>query len=126
MADRPLVSRILAWLRDGYPQGVPARDFVPLLAILRRQLSEDEVEQVSVELMSEAQPPPEPISKIDAGVKISEVTHELPHDADIARVQEYLTEHGFPFDAAPLAPPTPPAPPTAPDTEIDPEDEDPS
>lgn len=109
MSDRPLVARIIAWLRAGYPQGVPDHDYVPLLAILRRQLSEDEVEHVSDELINEAAPPPEPISKIDAGVKISAVTQELPHEADIARVQQYLEEHGFPFDDSPLNPPSPPS-----------------
>ncbi|MEP9415067.1 DUF3349 domain-containing protein [Gordonia sp. VNQ95] len=108
MADRPLVGRIIDWLRAGYPQGVPERDYNPLLAILRRQLSAEEVEHVSGELISEAAPPPEPISKIDAGVKITAVTHELPHDDDVSRVQRYLEEHGFPFDDAPLAPPSPP------------------
>ncbi|WHU45885.1 DUF3349 domain-containing protein [Gordonia sp. L191] len=107
MSDRPLVARIIAWLRAGYPQGVPDHDYVPLLAILRRQLSEDEVEHVSGELINEAAPPPEPISKIDAGVKISAVTQELPHEADLVRVQQYLEEHGFPFDDSPLNPPSP-------------------
>ncbi|MEP9390806.1 DUF3349 domain-containing protein [Gordonia sp. VNK1] len=110
MADRPLVGRIIDWLRAGYPHGVPERDYNPLLAILRRQLSEEEVEHVSGELISEAAPPPEPISKIDAGVKITAVTHELPHDDDVSRVQHYLEEHGFPFDDAPLAPPDPSPP----------------
>ncbi|OZC29149.1 DUF3349 domain-containing protein [Gordonia polyisoprenivorans] len=106
MSDRPLVARIIAWLRAGYPQGVPDHDYVPLLAILRRQLSEDEVEHVSGELINEAAPPPEAISRIDAGVKISAVTQELPHEADLARVQQYLEEHGFPFDNSPLNPPS--------------------
>ncbi|MGC4934073.1 DUF3349 domain-containing protein [Gordonia sp. DT30] len=109
MSDRPLVARIIAWLRAGYPQGVPEHDYVPLLAILRRQLSEEEVGHVSGELINEAAPPPEPISKIDAGVKITQVTQELPHEADVARVQKFLAEHGFPFDDSPL-PPHPAAP----------------
>ncbi|MGV9669248.1 DUF3349 domain-containing protein [Gordonia sp. NPDC003504] len=108
------MGRIIDWLRAGYPHGVPERDYNPLLAILRRQLSEEEVEHVSGELISEAAPPPEPISKIDAGVKITAVTHELPHDDDVSRVQRYLEEHGFPFDDAPLAPPSPPAEPSPP------------
>jgi hypothetical protein len=37
-----LLARIVAYLRAGYPEGVPANDYVPLLALLRRRLSDDE------------------------------------------------------------------------------------
>lgn len=104
MSDRPLVARIVEWLRAGYPNGVPQHDYVPLLALLRRQLTEDEVQRVSGELISESTLPPEPISKIDAGVKITRVTDELPHDDDIDRVRRYLHTAGWPFDNAPLHP----------------------
>ncbi|WLP92107.1 DUF3349 domain-containing protein [Gordonia sp. NB41Y] len=118
MAERSLVSRIIEWLRAGYPNGVPEHDYVPLLAILRRQLTEDEVQQVSSELIAESAPPPEPISKIDAGVKITEVTQELPHETDISRVRTYLEDQGWPFDDSPLAPPATPGDPAA-DTDTD-------
>ncbi len=102
--DRPqLLKRIVEWLRAGYPDGVPQGDYIPLVAILRRQLSEDEVETISSDLIRESPPPPEPISKIDAGVKITEVTHELPHEDDIARVRRHLEEAGWPFDDEPLS-----------------------
>ncbi|MGV9826327.1 MULTISPECIES: DUF3349 domain-containing protein [unclassified Gordonia (in: high G+C Gram-positive bacteria)] len=105
MADRPqFLKRIVDWLRAGYPNGVPENDFNPLIALLRRQLTEDEVTEVSGELIRESPPPPEPISKIDAGVKITRVTQELPHDADIDRVRAHLEALGWPFDDQPLDP----------------------
>jgi len=85
------------WLRAGYPDGVPQGDYIPLVALLRRQLSEDEVVQVSSELIRESPPPPEPISKVDAAVKITRYTHELPHEDDIARVRAHLEGTGWPF-----------------------------
>jgi uncharacterized protein DUF3349 len=39
-----LLTRIVAFLRAGYPEGVPANDYIPLLALLRRRLSDDEVD----------------------------------------------------------------------------------
>lgn len=106
VADRPqFLKKIIDWLRAGYPDGVPTDDYIPLVALLRRQLSEDEVDEVSGELIRESAPPPEPISKIDAGVKISKVTHELPHEADIERVRAYLESRGWPFNDHPLDPP---------------------
>ncbi|GAC67962.1 DUF3349 domain-containing protein [Gordonia soli] len=97
--DRPqFLRRIVDWLRAGYPNGVPQDDFIPLVALLRRQLSDDEVQSVSAELIEESDPPPEPISRIDAGVKITKVTDELPSDADIARIRAHLESVGWPFD----------------------------
>ena len=103
MARPAFLRRILDWLRAGYPNGVPRGDYVPLIALLRRQLTDEEVDEVAAELTAEAPPPPEPISKIDAGVKISKLTQELPHEDDIARVRRHLEVRGWPFDDAPLA-----------------------
>ena len=103
--DRPqFLKRVVEWLRAGYPNGVPQDDYIPLVALLRRQLSDAEAESVSTDLIRESPPPPERISKIDAGVKITEITHELPHEADIARVRKHLEASGWPFDDEPLPP----------------------
>jgi hypothetical protein len=45
-----LVARMVAFVRAGYPQGVPENDYIPLLALLRRRLSDDEVAVVAREL----------------------------------------------------------------------------
>ena len=34
---------VLNWLHKGYPDGVPPKDYYPLLALLSRSLEEDEV-----------------------------------------------------------------------------------
>ena len=102
MVDRRLLRRIVEWLRAGYPDGVPQGDYIPLVAILRRQLTDDEVAEVAAELVEITDVPTEPISKIDAAVLISKVTHEMPHEADIARVQELLEAAGWPFNDTPL------------------------
>ncbi|UKO94013.1 DUF3349 domain-containing protein [Gordonia amicalis] len=96
--DHPqLLYRIIEWLRAGYPDGVPQGDYIPRVALLRRQLSEDEVQEVSSRLVRQS-PPPEPISRIDAAVAITKVTHELAHEDDIARVRRHLESSGWPFD----------------------------
>ena len=39
--DRPqFLDNIMSWLRAGYPNGVPGNDYLPLFALLRRQVSE--------------------------------------------------------------------------------------
>ena len=102
--DRPqLLMKVVEWLRAGYPNGVPQGDYIPLVALLRRQLSDDELDQVTSDLIDDSLRHLEPISKIDAGVKITKVTDELPHAVDIARVRQLLVVAGWPFDDEPLA-----------------------
>ena len=104
--DRPaFLKSVIDWLRAGYPNGVPQGDYIPLVALLRRQLTEDEVKSVAVSLINEA-PPADEISKIDAGVEITKVTEELPAESDVARVRAVLEGAGWPFNDHPLGPGT--------------------
>lgn len=102
--DRPAFLRgVIDWLRAGYPNGVPQGDYIPLVALLRRQLSEDEARDVAISLIKDA--PSDEISKIDAGVEITKVTEELPSESDVTRVRKVLEGAGWPFDDHPLGPP---------------------
>lgn len=38
-----VIDNVLGWLHEGYPEGVPPKDYFPLLALLKRSLTEDEV-----------------------------------------------------------------------------------
>ncbi|WP_405495426.1 DUF3349 domain-containing protein [Nocardia sp. NBC_00511] len=90
-----LLARIVGWLRAGYPQGVPDTDYLPLLAVLARRLSETEVRQVADALMLEGALPAD---RADAGVGITKVTDEMPREADLERVREHLRAGGWPVD----------------------------
>ncbi|WP_206541778.1 DUF3349 domain-containing protein [Leucobacter japonicus] len=90
---RSLVQRVLDWLRIGYPEGVPSADFIPLLALLRRRLSEEEITEVAQALQLEAGDDRE-ISSIDARVVMSRVLNDLPSEEDLARVRERLERVG--------------------------------
>lgn len=107
--DRPqFLVKVVNWLREGYPNGVPSGDYVPLFALLRRQLSDDEVKTVARQLIQSGQGPggdPEPVTSVDVGVLITKVTDELPSDADVERVRKRLEYKGWPFDPNPLGDP---------------------
>lgn len=91
---RPAVlASILGWLRLGYPQGVPAQDYIPLLALLRRRLSDDETVWVAKEILASGHAP---VGAADIGVLISKVTNELPSEDDVQRVREHLEAAGWP------------------------------
>jgi hypothetical protein len=92
-----LVTRVVRWLRAGYPAGLPEQDFVPLVALLRRRLTDTEVAEVGARLAADGALP---ASRIDVGTAIARVTSELPSDEDIDRVRRSLAEHGWPEDFA--------------------------
>ncbi|MFF1555088.1 DUF3349 domain-containing protein [Rhodococcus erythropolis] len=96
MSLPPLLASILGWLRAGYPNGVPEQDYVPLMALLRRQLSDDEIAVLADDLVAEF---PVPVDPIDIGVLITKVTDDIPHEADVARVREHLIRGGWKIEA---------------------------
>ena len=87
------LSKIVAWLNAGYPEGVPGPDRVPLLALLTRRLSNDEVKAVAQDLMDRGE-----FDHIDIGVLITQITDELPREEDVERVRTRLDKTGFPLD----------------------------
>ncbi len=87
------LSSIVAWLRAGYPEGVPPTDTFAVLALLTRRLSSDQVVAVANELIERGE-----FDHIDIGVAITQITDELPSPQDIERVRERLAEKGWPFE----------------------------
>ena len=90
-----LLTRIVSFLRAGYPEGVPANDYIPLLALLRRRLSDDEVFAVATELMSTGH---SPVEGTDVRVAITKLTDEMPSHEDTERVKRRLVAAGWPVD----------------------------
>jgi len=87
------LSGVVSWLRAGYPTGVPATDYLPILALLSRRLTKDEVILVARELIHLPDP-----DFADIGSEILRITDELPAPADVERVREKLVTHGWPLD----------------------------
>lgn len=87
------LAKIVAWITSGYPEGVPGPDRVPLIALLQRRLSDDEVKTVAKELMARGE-----FDAVDIGVLITEMTDGLPTPDDIERVRERLAAKGWPLD----------------------------
>lgn len=89
------VGRLVAWLREGYPQGVPPQDYVPLLALLRRRLTDEEVKAVAKALRRAEV---SPVAPADIGVEITKLTNEMPAEDDLDRVRARLAKKGWPLD----------------------------
>jgi hypothetical protein len=93
MAIPSVVDKIISWLRAGYPEGVPQHDYIPLLALLGSELTNDEVTLIIDELTFSA----DPESKEAVRAAITAVTNTKPSDADINRVRARLAAGGWPL-----------------------------
>jgi len=89
------MTAILDWLRVGYPQGVPPQDRFPLIALLARRLTDDQVEWVAEQVIANDVTP---LSRLDAQVLITKVTNEMPSDSDVERVRRHLIAAGVDID----------------------------
>ena len=67
------LAKIVAWITAGYPEGVPGPDRVPLFALLKPRLTDDEVKAVAKELIERGE-----FDHVDIGVLITQITDELP------------------------------------------------
>jgi hypothetical protein len=89
------LTSIVAWLRAGYPEGIPPTDYFPVLALLSRRLSNDEVKAVARALKHRGD-----FDDIDIGVLITQFTDQLPSPEDVERVRSRLATKGWPLDDA--------------------------
>lgn len=88
---------VLDWLREGYPSGVPSKDYIPLIALLRRRLTEVEVREIAAEIAEQVPNGSTSDASTDIGVHITKLTDALPSDDELARVEKHLTQfHGWP------------------------------
>ena len=81
------LAKLVGFLRAGYPEAAPPPGDVPLLALLRRRLSDDEVWAVADDLAACGDVP---VNGIDIGTAITRITHELPAAEDIDRITQRL------------------------------------
>lgn len=95
MALPPFLASVVGWLRAGYPEGVPQHDYLPLFALLASQLTDNDVNAIADELVTET----DPASAAQIKSAIATVTQTHPNDADVARVRARLAAGGWPLAA---------------------------
>lgn len=89
-----VARRALEWLRAGYPQGVPQEDYVVLLGVLRRRLTDDEVEVIAAQIAEES-PATFTTEQIREAIEASML--QTPHADDVRRVSAALAAGGWPL-----------------------------
>ena len=90
MALNSRLRGVVDWLLEGYPAGVPPKDYIPLIALLRRRLTDDEVAAIATEISDLGY---DVVQPADIGVSITKLTDALPSDEDVARVERHLNQH---------------------------------
>jgi hypothetical protein len=93
--NRTVLDNVLGWLHDGYPEGVPPKDYFPLLALLKRSLSEDEVVKAAQTVLKGT----DADSVTDDQIRnaIEEVTAKEPSPEEIRQVASRLASVGWPL-----------------------------
>ncbi len=83
-------------MRAGYPDGVPQGDYVALLGILHRRLTDAEVETIAGEIASAASRD-NPVTEDDIRTMITEQVYQRATKKDVARVSAMLAAGGWPL-----------------------------
>jgi hypothetical protein len=91
------LTRAVEWLRAGYPAGVPRQDYVALLGLLRRKLTEDEVRKIAQDLADQSQQSSDPITTQDIEEMINESVLQEASPEDVVRVSAHLAAGGWPL-----------------------------
>lgn len=95
-ASTSYLQSVLDWLHKGYPDGVPQTDYYPLLALLSRSLSEDEIVQASRAVLYQSHPD-NPVSDEQIREALRQVTAKEPNDNEINQVAARLALVGWPL-----------------------------
>jgi hypothetical protein len=93
MSLQEVVAKVVGFFHAGYPEGAPPTGYVPLLALLHRRLSDDEVSAVAAELAAYGDVL---IDRVGIGAAITRITYELPSTDDIDRIEHRLKACGWP------------------------------
>ena len=91
------VQNVVGWLHDGYPQGVPRKDYFPLLALLLRSLSEEEVVKAARTILR-GNDADTPVSEQQIRDAIHDITEKEPNPEEMRQVAARLASVGWPLE----------------------------
>ncbi|ORJ61879.1 DUF3349 domain-containing protein [Mycobacterium simiae] len=81
------ISSLVAFLRFRYPAIAPPVGYAPVLALLPRRMSDEEISVIATRLRMVGR---RAMGRVDVGVEITRATGELPLPDDIDRVSRRL------------------------------------
>jgi uncharacterized protein (DUF2267 family) len=95
--NRSVMDNVLNWLHDGYPEGVPPKDYFALLALLKRSLSEEQVIKAAQTVLKGTDA--DTVTDEEIRAAIHQVTEQEPNPEEIHQVAARLASVGWPLAA---------------------------
>lgn len=91
------LDSVLDWLRKGYPEGVPPKDYYPLLALLKRSLTEDEVVQAARSILRDSDSDT-PVTEEQIREAVRQTIEKEPVADELNQVAARLASVGWPLE----------------------------
>jgi ribonuclease I len=93
--NKSLFESVVAWLNAGYPQGVPPKDYFPVLALLKRSLAEEEVVTAAQSVLKNAEG--DTVTENEIRTAVHAVNGQEPNPEEIHQVASRLASVGWPL-----------------------------
>lgn len=90
-------DNIVRWLCAGYPEGVPPKDYFPLLALLKRSLTEEQVVKAAQAVLKAADS--DTVTEAEIQAAVEQLIEKEPNPEEIHQVASRLASVGWPLAA---------------------------
>jgi hypothetical protein len=96
--NQTVLDNVLGWLHDGYPDGVPPKDYFPLLALLKRSLTEEEVVKAAQSILKSTDS--DEVTEAAIRTAVQAVIDKEPNPEEVHQVASRLASVGWPLSSA--------------------------
>ena len=93
--NRTVFENVVGWLNAGYPEGVPPKDYFPLLALLKRSLTDEEVVQAARSVLKSTES--DSVTEDEIRAAVHDVIEKEPNPEEIHQVASRLASVGWPL-----------------------------
>jgi uncharacterized protein (DUF2267 family) len=93
--NHTVLDNVLRWLHDGYPEGVPPKDYFALLALLKRSLTEEEVVRAAQSILKGSDS--DTVTEDEIRTAVQAVIDKEPNPEEIHQVASRLASVGWPL-----------------------------
>ena len=93
--NKTVFESVVDWLNAGYPEDVPPKDYFPLLALLKRSLTEDEVVKAAQSILKSSNG--DTVTEDEIRTAVQGVIDKEPNPEEIHQVASRLASVGWPL-----------------------------
>jgi hypothetical protein len=97
-ASSGVFENVIGWLHRGYPEGVPPKDYFPLIALLKRSLTEEQVVRAAQTVLRGNDS--DTVTEDEIRDAIHQVIEKEPNPEELNQVAARLASVGWPLAAS--------------------------